>query len=179
MSHSLIHPSLTSSYPKPTNQHITHIPTLHPHHTQQPTSHPFTTETTTFVYPPTTRSHRRVTAREDARTGTTDIAPLRPAIVGLLTGIAATTIDLPTTQTVAMALLVSYPTVMLTAVGLLVAVRSLLYSRSPATTSPTPPRDGRGSAILWTPVDAFAIERDETRPPPSTRTYDLGTALPL
>ncbi|WP_331234286.1 AzlC family ABC transporter permease [Natronorarus salvus] len=137
--------------------------------------------------------------REDFLSGAGDMAPLLPAgaIVGLVTGMAATAIGLSPIQTIAMAVLVYYPTVMLTAFllletgtpGVLVVVLSLLvdggrgvlYSLSLA------PYFSRFSTVwkwflayfLWTPVYAFSIERYTSEPTTSRRGYYLGTAVPL
>lgn len=136
--------------------------------------------------------------RRDFVSGTKDMAPLLPAgvIVGAVTGIAATAIGLPPIQAIAMALLVYYPTVMLTAfvlleagtpgvilvvTSLVVGARSLMYSLSLA------PHFSRLSTtwkwflayFLWTPVYAFSIERYESDPTVSKRGYYLGTAIPL
>lgn len=139
-----------------------------------------------------------MTFQADFVSGAKDMAPLLPAgaIVGAVTGIAAAAIGLPPSQTVAMAMIVYYPTVMLTAFALLeagtpgvilvatslvVGARSTLYSLSLA------PHFTRFSTawkwflayFLWTPVYAFSIQRYESDPPSSKRGYYLGTAVPL
>lgn len=136
--------------------------------------------------------------REAFRAGAMDMAPLLPAgaIIGAVTGIAATATGLPALQAVGMGLVVYYPSVMLTAfalldaatpgaiivlTGLVVAARTLLYSLSLA------PHFERLSAawkwflayFLLTPVYAFSIQRYELDPPASKRGYYLGTAVPL
>lgn len=139
-----------------------------------------------------------MTFREDFIAGGRDLAPLLPAgaVVGAVTGIAAAAVGLPPVQAITMAVVVYYPTVMLTAFALLEAVtpaivlivtalvvgaRSLLYSLSLA------PHFSRFSHawkwflayFLWTPVYAFSIGRYESNPPSSKRGYYLGTAVPL
>lgn len=139
-----------------------------------------------------------MSARQDFASGATDMAPLLPAgaIVGVVTGIAATATGLPPLQAVAMSVLVYYPTVMLTAfvlleaaapaailvvTSLVVGARSVMYSLSLA------PHFSRFSSrwkwllayFLWTPVYAFSIERFEADPTTSKRSYYLGTAVPL
>lgn len=139
-----------------------------------------------------------VSARQDLIDGTTDMAPLLPAgaVVGTVTGVAASSVGLSEFQAIAMSLLVYYPSVLLTAFGLLdagtpglilvttsliVGARSILYSLSLA------PHFGRFSTawkwtlayFLITPVYAFSIERLETNPPASLRGYYLGAALPM
>lgn len=127
------------------------------------------------------------------------MAPLLPAgaIVGIVTGMAATAVGFPPFQTIAMAVLVYYPTVMLTAfvlletatpavvvVGIALLVdggRGLMYSLSLA------PHFSRFSTawkwflayFLWTPVYAFSIERYASDPTTNKRGYYLGTAVPL
>lgn len=126
------------------------------------------------------------------------MAPLLPAgaIVGAVTGIAASSVGLPPVQAVAMSVIVYYPTVMLTAfvmleaaapalvlvaTSLVVGSRSIMYSLSLA------PHFERFSAswkwflayFLWTPVYAFSIERYESNPSTNKRAYYLGTAVPL
>lgn len=139
-----------------------------------------------------------MTFRGDFRIGAADIAPLLPAavVVGAVTGVAAASIDMPPAQAVAMAIVVYYPTVMLTAFGLLdagapwivlvaaslvVASRSLLYSLSlsPHFTRFSTAWKWLLAYFLWTPVYAFSIERYESNPPSSKRGYYLGTAVPL
>lgn len=136
--------------------------------------------------------------RQDFGSGMRDVAPLLPAgaIVGAVTGIAATTAGLPPIQAIAMSIVVYYPSVMLTAfvlleagtpgavlvvASLVVGSRSLMYSLSLA------PHFTRFSTawkwflayFLLTPVYAFSIERYESDPTVSKRGYYLGTAVPL
>lgn len=136
--------------------------------------------------------------RRDFRSGVTDMAPLLPAgaIVGAVTGIAATATGLAPTEAIAMSVIVYYPSVMLTAfvlleaatpgivlvvTSLVVGSRSVMYSLSLA------PHFSRFSTawkcvlayLLWTPVYAFSIERYESNRRVDKRGYYLGTAVPL
>lgn len=126
------------------------------------------------------------------------MAPLLPAgaIVGAVTGIAATATGLTPTQAITMSIIVYYPSVMLTAfvllqaatpgvvlvvTSLVVGSRSVMYSLSLA------PHFSRFSTawkwalayLLWTPVYAFSIERYESPESVDKRGYYLGTAVPL
>lgn len=136
--------------------------------------------------------------RGDFIAGAKAVSPLVPpaATVGLVTGVAATSVGLSQIQTIGMAVVVYSPTVMLTAFALLeseaplivlivaslvVGARFVMLSLSIA------PYFRRLSTswkwmlayFLWTPVYALSIERYEAAPTTSRRGYYLGTALPL
>jgi predicted branched-subunit amino acid permease len=136
--------------------------------------------------------------RADCLAGAKAVSPLVPpaATVGLVTGVAATSVGLSQLQAVAMSVVVYSPTVMLTAFALLesetplvvlvvaslvVGVRFTMLSLSIA---PYFERLATGwkwllAYFLWTPVYALSVERYEADPATSRRGYYLGTALPL
>ena len=136
--------------------------------------------------------------RGDFSSGAKDMAPLLPAgaIVGAVTGIAATATGLSPIQAIGMSLIVYFPSVMLTsfilfdavtpgvvliATSLVVGTRTIMYSLSLA------PHFSRFSTkrkwilayFLWTPVYAFSIEKYQSDPSTNKRGYYLGTAIPL
>ena len=130
--------------------------------------------------------------------GARAISPLLPpgATVGLVTGVAATTVGLTPVETAAMSVVVYSPTVMLTAFSLLesgtpvvvlvaasliVGVRFAMLSLSIA------PYFRRLATrwkwvlayFLWTPTYALSVARFEADPGADRRAYYLGCAIPL
>lgn len=143
-------------------------------------------------------AHDLMRFRQDFASGAKDMTPLLPAgaIVGAVTGIAATTTGLPPIQAISMSVIVYYPSVMLTSFVLLEAVtpgvilvvtslvvgsRSMMYSLSLAPHFTRFSKTWRSflAYFLWTPVYAFSIEQYESNPSISKHGYYLGTAIPL
>jgi predicted branched-subunit amino acid permease len=140
----------------------------------------------------------RMTARSAFVAGARAIGPLLPAgaTVGLVTGLAATTVGLSTLQTAAMAVAVYSPSVMLTAFGLLetgapvgivvatslvVGARFMLLSLSISTYLRHLSSAWRWllAYFLWTPVYALAVERYESDRAVDRRMFYLGCAAPM
>ena len=136
--------------------------------------------------------------RTDFREGVETIAPLIPpaATVALAAGVAAPTAGLSPVQTVAMSILVYFPSVMLAAVDLLadqvpavvivvtalvVGIRVVILSLSIA-----PYFKGFSTGwkwalayFLWTPVYALTVEHFTSEPMADVRGFYLGMAIPL
>lgn len=130
--------------------------------------------------------------------GVRSIAPLLPpgAMVGLVTGIAASAVGMSVADAGVMSVVVYSPSVMLTAFGLLesgaptvillatalvVGVRFMLLSLSISTYL-----DRLSTAwqwllayFLWTPVYALSIDHYEARPDTDRQWFYLGCALPM
>jgi len=139
-----------------------------------------------------------MTFRTDFVDGGTAIAPLLPAgaTVGLVTGVAATTVGLDPVQALSMSVFVYSPTVMLAAFKLLDAgapvavvvagalVVGVRFSMLSLSIAPYFERDSTRSKwamayFLWTPTYALSIERFSAEPGTSRTGFYLGTAIPL
>lgn len=137
-------------------------------------------------------------SRSDFVAGARAIAPLLPAgaTVGVVTGVAATSVGLDPVQTVAMSVVVYSPTVMLAAFELVgsgsptavVVVAALVVGVrfSVLSLSISPYLERLSTAwkwalayFLWTPTYALSIERFEAEPGTSRNGFYLGTAVPL
>lgn len=139
-----------------------------------------------------------MTARSDFVAGARAVGPFLPpgAVVGLVTGLAASAVGLSVLQTGVMSVVVYSPSVMLTAFGLLeegtpavvlvatalvVSVRFVLLSLSISTYLRRLSSAWRWllAYFLWTPVYALAVDRYESEPGIDRRSFYLGCALPL
>lgn len=137
-------------------------------------------------------------ARDGFLDGTRAILPLLPpaATVALAAGVAAPAAGLTPLQSVAMSVLVYFPSVMLAALGLIgdripavvvvftslvVGVRVVILSLSiaPYFDRFSTPWKWLLAYFLWTPVYALTVERFADEPTADVRGYYLGMAVPL